>query len=48
MKEQKVLFTDNDRDINEYIDRGWYVKQMVAVSNDGSRGKICFLLEREK
>lgn len=53
MKEQKIVITDNDRDINGYIDRGWFVANMIPMtvstgSGTVNNGKICFLLERQK
>lgn len=53
MKEQKVLITDNDRDINSYIDKGWIVTKMIPImiatsSSCTMNGKICFLLEKQK
>ena len=59
MKEQKVIITDSDRDINNYIDMGWTVfsvtAQHVACDNGASThvdtkmyGKFCFVLERDK
>jgi hypothetical protein len=53
MKEQKIVITDDEKEINGYIDRGWYIANMIplTVSTGGNaylRGKVCFLLEREK
>lgn len=59
MKEQKVIITDSDQEINGWLERGWTVTsvtaQHVAVTVGGNahnvysqKGKFCFLLEREK
>ena len=53
MKEQKVVITDTDRDINSYIDKGWIVVNMIPMTistgnNSFYNGKVCFLLEKEK
>jgi hypothetical protein len=44
-KEQKVLFENHSSTIQDYLEKGWYVVNMVTtVDNTGS---VCFLLERE-
>lgn len=43
MKEQKVVITNEPRDINELVDKGWWVMSVVA-----SQFAFCFLLERKK
>jgi len=59
MKEQKVIITDSDRDINNYIGMGWTVvsvtAQHVSAGGGGNTyntekvfGKFCFVLERDK
>ena len=57
MKEQKVLITSSDKEINDLIDKGWVVKNMVAqhvsISTSSSysqqiKGDFLVLFEREK
>lgn len=51
MKEQKIIITDKDSDINAEINRGWLVEsvtaQHVSTSSSGwsnMYGKFCFVL----
>ena len=50
MKEQKIVITDSEDKINNLIEDGWLVKnilpQHVANGTSYSRGYFCFLLER--
>ena len=57
MKEQKVLITSSEKEINELIDKGWVVKNIVAqhvsISTSSSysqqiKGDFLVLFEREK
>ena len=56
MIEQKVLITTSQKEINDLIDKGWVVKNIVAqhVSIGGGnysyqiKGDFLFLFEREK
>ena len=57
MKEQKVLITSSEKEINDLIDKGWVVKNMVAqhvsISTSSSysqqiKGDFLVLFEREK
>lgn len=53
MKEQKVVITDSEININNYIDKGWVVANMIPMTistgnNSFYNGKVCFLLEKEK
>lgn len=53
MKEQKVIMTNDQHEINGYIDKGWIIANMIPMTvNTGNRsydtGKVCFLLEREQ
>jgi hypothetical protein len=47
---QKVLITDSQYDINSELDKGWKIvsvtAQHVASSSFETRGKFCFVLER--
>lgn len=55
---EKVIITDSQKDINDFLDNGWRVKFVVSghvsTSNGGQvylttemYGKFCFILERE-
>jgi hypothetical protein len=58
MIEQKIIITQNQREINELIDKGWKVISVVAgtvaiahtqkgfISDDVVHGKFCVLFER--
>lgn len=49
MKEQKVLITDSQFDVNDFIGRGWTVVSVTAQHvASGGGGKFCFVLERDK
>lgn len=57
MKEQKVLITSSEKEINDLIDKGWVVKNIVAqhvsISTSSSysqqiKGDFLVLFEREK
>lgn len=57
MKDQKVIITDQQAEINDLIDRGWKVVSVTASSiaivnqpvpyttPDIAHGKFCFVLE---
>jgi hypothetical protein len=50
--ESKVVITDREYEINDYLQKGWTVKFVVAqhVSTESSltvRGLFCFVIERE-
>lgn len=52
--EQKVIITDSDRDINEWLSTGWTIISVTAqhVSNtglplDAILGKFCFVLQKQ-
>lgn len=48
---QKIVITDSQGEIQEYLDEGWIVinivAQNVSTSNGYIRGNFCFLLEKE-
>lgn len=44
-KEQKVLFDNNPYRLEEYLDKGWSVVNMIKAED--KTGTVCFLLERE-
>lgn len=49
--EQKVVITDSELTINDYLNQGWKVKyvtsQYVSTGGNGHlRGNFCFVLER--
>ena len=48
---QKVVISDSGAEINELIDEGWIVVNVVAQNVSTSagyiRGNFCFLLEKE-
>lgn len=55
--EQKVLITQSEKDINDLIDKGWVVKNVVAqhvsIATSSShsqqiKGNFLILFEREK
>jgi hypothetical protein len=54
MKEQKFIITDNQSEIQDYMDSGWLIASVTAqnVSVTGNsyttlRGKFAVVLERE-
>jgi len=58
MKEQKFLIVDNERDINEWLDRGWEIisvtAQYVSAAMTGSyhefktkSGKFAIVLQKQ-
>jgi hypothetical protein len=54
--EEKVVITDSAHEINQWIERGWKVKEVIAghISVSGStssftkteHGKFCFILKK--
>lgn len=57
MKEQKVIITKSEKDINDWLDRGWRIvsvtAQHVAISSPSynakeASGKFCFVIEKIK
>ncbi len=55
MKDQQVIITDSEKDINDKLGQGWTVvsvtAQHVSASSTHSpqklRGKFCFVIERK-
>lgn len=52
MKEQKVIITDSQYDIQSFLDKGWTVVSVTAqhvstASSCAEKGKFCFILERD-
>ena len=49
-KEQKVLITQSESEINSYLQKGWCVKFVTALPYSGTTANssnICFTLERD-
>jgi hypothetical protein len=47
MKEQKVIITDSQNDVNSYLDKGWVVVYVTPI-HAGSFPKWCFVIEKQK
>ena len=45
MKEQRVIITSLDFQVNDLLQKGWVIVSITAA-HDG--GKFCFILERNK
>lgn len=45
-KEQKVIIADNSWDVNQYLDKGWYVVSVTAAHLTSFK-YFCFVIERE-
>ncbi len=53
MEQQKVIITNKQEEINEFLYEGWLIKMVIAqsVSTGGSsqlRGYFCFVLTKKK
>ena len=51
--ESKVIITDQEYEINDYLRKGWTVKFVAAQhvasgSNFAEKGKFCFVIERKE
>jgi hypothetical protein len=46
--ENKVVITDSEREINEFLKHGWTVKSVTPqiVATNSLESKFCFVLER--
>ena len=49
MKENKVVITSVESDVNKWLEQGWLVKTVISNHADnGSWTKWCFVLEKDK
>lgn len=47
--EQKVIITDSQYDVQNFLDKGWKVVSVTAQHvSTTNYGKFCFILERLK
>jgi hypothetical protein len=47
-KEQKVIITSFDTDVNRFLDEGWTVVSVTSSHANTSFVKFCFVIERDK
>lgn len=54
MKEQKILIVDNERSVNEWLEKGWEIisvtPQRVSVTGDNwheIRGKFAVVIQKQ-